>query len=653
MFLYIGKRIALLSFICLIFVCSQTTLAFNNDWRAITPAELSMKTPRVEPNADAEVIFWEVRVDDTSSDLVMRHYKRIKIFTENGREKHSKVDIPFTKRMKISEIEARVIKADGSIVVLNKSDIFEREIARKNKNKLKAKSFAVPNIEIGSIVEYRYKETIRNDWASNMRMMFQHDDPIQNITYYFKPYASTKYYTFNMDDTKFIKDKGGFYRATLTDVPALKDEPRMPPEDEVRSWLLLYYAPEKETASDFWARTGFAIAKGFDIKDTLKPGRDIKAAAEQITAGANSPDERIAKIYEFCQTKIKNITFDPQMTDEQREAIKSNKTASDTYKRMQGTDNEINELFASLVSAIGLEARLAFGGDRSEKFFNPRQAHLSFIHFGAIGVNVNGVWKYYDPGNPFIPYGMLPWYEEATSVLLLGYKDYIRTEIPFSDIDKSVANRTGKFKLLEDGTLEGTVKIEYTGHLSYIYKINNYADSPQKREENLKNEIKERMSTAELSDIRIENVNDPQKPFTYQYKIRIPNYAQKTGRRLFLQPGFFEYGANPMFSSESRAYDIFFNYPWSENDTLDIELPKGFSLDNADIPTEVTDQQKISSHKVNIKIDAANNILKYERKFYFGNRGSTLFPVSAYKPLKSLFDEFHKSDAHTITLIQN
>ncbi len=654
MFLNNGKRIALLSFFCLIFVCSQTIFAGDNDWREITPAELSMKSPRVEPGADAEVIFWEVRVNDSSeTDLVMTHYKRIKIFTENGREKFSKVDIPFTKSMKVKDIEARVIKPDGSIVVLNKEDVFEREIAKKDNVKVKAKSFAVPNIDLGVIVEYRYKEVVKNSSASNMRMMFQHDVPIQNISYYFKPYSSTKYYTFNMSDNKFIKDKGGFYRASMTDVPAIKEEPRMPPEDEVRSWLLLYYAPEKETSSDFWSRTGYYLSKGFDIKDTLKPGKDIKAAAAQIVGGATAPDDQLAKIYEFCRTKIKNITFDPQLTDDQKELIKPSKSASDTYKKLQGTDDDINELFASLASALGFESRLAFGGDRSEKFFNPSEAHLSFIHFGAIAVKVNGIWKFYDPGNPHIPYGMLPWNEESTAVLMLGYKDYITTMTPASEVDKSVANRTGKFKLLEDGTLEGTVKLEYTGHLSYLYKSNNYADSQNKREETLKEAIKEKMSTAEVSDISIENVTDSEKPFTYQYKVRIPNYAQKTGKRLFLQPGFFEYGSNPLFSASTRKYDIFFQYSWSENDVISIELPPGFTLDNADTPQELTDSGRISSQKIDIKIDKTNNILSYNRKFFFGGGGNTFFPVNSYQPLKNLFDAFHKADTHTITLKQN
>ena len=109
-----------------------------------------MKSPKVEPGADAEAIFWEVRIDDSSdSQLTQQHYVRVKIFTERGREKYSKFDIPFTKGIKIKDIAARVIKADGSIVEINSKDIYEREIIKVNKVKIKAKSFAVPNIEPG------------------------------------------------------------------------------------------------------------------------------------------------------------------------------------------------------------------------------------------------------------------------------------------------------------------------------------------------------------------------------------------------------------------------------------------------------------------------------------------------------------------------
>ena len=111
MFLFGRKQTALLLFPCLLFVCSLTVFAQDKDWREVSSAELAMKTPTVDRDADAEAIFWDVRINDSSSDDLSRsHYVRVKIFTERGREKYSKFDIPFYKGLKIKDLSARVIK---------------------------------------------------------------------------------------------------------------------------------------------------------------------------------------------------------------------------------------------------------------------------------------------------------------------------------------------------------------------------------------------------------------------------------------------------------------------------------------------------------------------------------------------------------------
>lgn len=644
-----------LTCLCVLFSAAVVVIAQDKEWRPIAPADLSSKTPVVESDADAEVVFWEIRVDDSTENMVMKHYVRVKIFTERGREKYSKVDIPFRKGLKVKDIMARVIKPDGTISELAKADVFDREIAKTDKIKVRAKSFAVPNIEPGVIVEYKYQEVYQFGSAEDMRMTFQHDVPVRSKAYYFKPALNARYLTFNMADNKFVKDKNGFYKAAMENVPAIKEEPHMPPEDEIRSWLLLYYpfdSSKNPTAHDFWSRAGGAIVRNWEIKDTLKPGKEMKAAAASIAGGATTPEDQMAKLFAFCKTNVKNITFDTTLTDDQKDEIKPNKSTTDTYKKLQGTSTDINELFASLATALGHEARLAFGGDRSEKFFDPSQAHESFIHFSSVAVKINGRWKYYSPGDKFVPYGMLAWNEESTSVLLLGYKDYITTETPYSMPEQSVAKRTGRFSLSEDGTLTGTVKIEYHGHLSNEYKLDNYKESASKQEETLKEQIRQSVSTAEVSEMSVENVSDPEKPFTYKYKVVIPKYAQKTGKRMFLQPGFFEYGSSPRFATATRKYQIFFHHPWSEEDDVEIILPKGFELDNADVPAPLSDPSKIGGLQIDIGIDKVNRVLTYKRKFYFGNNGFTLFPAESYKPVKGLFDAFHKADTHVITVKQ-
>ena len=248
---------------------------------------------------------------------------------------------------------------------------------------------------------------------------------------------------------------------------------------------------------------------------------------------------------------------------------------------------------------------------------------------------------------------MLVWYEENNWSLLVGEKKYQWEKTPMTGYEKSLQKRSAKFTLLDDGTLEGDVRVEMSGQPALTYRLENYDESQTKREEDLKQAVKNRISTAEISAVSIENLEDSSKPLIESYKVRVPNYAQKTGKRLFLQPGFFEYGSNPLFSSASRKYDIYFHYPWSENDEIEIKLPAEFSLDSADAPGEIADPQKIGLVDVRMAINKADNLLKYKRTFHFGGGGSILFSAKMYQPLKNLFDSFNKADTHTVTLKQN
>src|SRR5678816_3381563 len=88
--------------------------AGGEEWRPVEAADVALKAAVVEPNADAEAIFWDIRIDDGGeNDLVLNHYVRIKIFTERGRDQYSKIDIPYIGGVKIKDVAARTIKPDA------------------------------------------------------------------------------------------------------------------------------------------------------------------------------------------------------------------------------------------------------------------------------------------------------------------------------------------------------------------------------------------------------------------------------------------------------------------------------------------------------------------------------------------------------------
>lgn len=646
--------------ICLTLALCPMALALGDDWKPVDPAELALKEPVVEKDADAEALSWEVRIDDGEvGQLIFTHYLRVKVFTERGRESQSRIDIPFGKlfgsNIKIKDIAARTIKPDGTIVELKKEDVFERDVIKASGVKMKAKSFAMPSVEPGSIIEYRWREVRVNQWANYVRLQFQRDIPVQSVKYYLKPYPfpglSMRAQMFRGTMPPIVKEKNGFYSATMTNLPAYHQEPHMPPEDEVRTWMLVYYsADEKIVPEKFWKEYGKTTYEA--NKSRLKVNDEIRQAATAAIGDASTPEEKLERLFNFCRAKIKNVNDDASgLSLEERAKLKDNKTPSDTLKRGMGDAGDIDMLFAALAIAAGFDARLALVSDRSDIFFDPAFANRYFISSYHIAVKVGDGWRFYDPGLMYVPFGMLRWQEEGQEVLLADPKEPIWVKTPVSAPSKSAIKRTAKMSLSDDGTLEGDVRVEYTGHLAADRKEENDEESQAQREQRLLGEVRAQMSTAEVSDVRIENVTDPVKPLIYTYHVRVPGYAQRTGKRLFLRPAFFEYGIGPLFSTSERKNVVYFHYPWTEYDTVEINLPAGFSLDNADAPAPVG-AGKLSQYIPKILVTEDQRQLIYKRNFTFGTEEVIVFSPKVYPALKEYFDLLNKADNHTITLKQ-
>ena len=639
--------------LCLLLILPTAVFAGGDDWRPVDPADLALKAPVVEKDADAEAIFWEVRVDDSVVDeLSLRNYVRIKIFTDRGKESQSKVDLPYAGSNRIKDIAARVIKPDGTIVLLKKEDVFERTIVKANGVKVKGKSFAVPGLEPGCIVEYRWRDVRPGGSANQLRLQFQRDIPARTVTYYLKPYMGMRYMPFHIGETKFVSDKDGFSKLSLNNVPAFREEPYMPPEDEVRSWVFLYYNDETKVDPDkYWNKLGKTFYDLF--KDPMKANDDVKAALPGIIGDAATDDEKLQRINDFCRTKIKNVDDDASgMSDDEKKKLKENKSPANTLKRGVGSSLDIAMLFAALAKAAGFDARLALTGNRADLFFNRGLANVEFLRESFIAVKVGEQWQFFMPDQMYTANGMLIWPAEGQDALIADPKQPFWVKTPTAAPEKSVEKSTAKLKLLEDGTLEGDARVEYSGHLGFDRKEYDDDDSPAQREETLRASIKQRMSTAEISNIQIENVTDPVKPFVYSYHIRIPGYAQRTGKRIFLQPAFFEHGASPIFPASERRHPVYFHYPWREQEEVTIELPAGYSLDSPDAPAPIR-SLPVTEYTPTIAVTSDGKTLVYKRQFFFGGGGNIFFPTSSYRDLKTIFDTIHAADNHTITLKQS
>ena len=655
------RKLAIIIFI----LAAAATQLFAVDWPPLNPADLALKTPKIEPDADAEGLLWDVHVSTTRKgttiDTSYVNYLRVKIFNDRGRDKFTTVDISFSKSENISDIAGRTIRPNGEIVELKKDAVFERVLTRAGGVKEKVKSFAMPAVESGGIVEYRWRKTITTESfvPRYFRLDFQREIPVREVTYHVKPLDrsfgfnySMRSQSWHLKSTPFVLEGvTGFYVTTATDIPAFKEEPDMPAEGDVRPWMLLYYSealnlqPEK-----YWESVGKKEYAGY--KSRIKVSDEIRSAAAEIVSGAGgqNEEEKLRKLFDYVRKEFRNTGYESEAA--QHDPLKENRTTADTFRQKAGSSSEITLLFIALAESQGFDARLVELSSRTFGMFQKSFPDDYFLVRRDVAVKVNGQWMFCNPGNPLLPFGMLNWEEEGQTALITDPKQPLMVLTPIAEPAASLSTRRGTFKLAEDGSLEGDVFQEYTGHALISRKLRYQKQSPEEREEAVRQTVKARFAGAEVTAIKLEGVSDNLQTLKISYHVKIEAYAQRTGKRLFLKCSYFNHDLKPRFSTNDRKYPVFFDHTWSEKDTITYELPAGYSLEKAEAPQSFRGGD-VAEEIVHMSINNRTHVLTFERSFVFGTGGSIGFPTTAYQNLKVVFDRFQEMDDHTLIVKQD
>jgi len=469
-----------------------------------------------------------------------------------------------------------------------------------------------------------------------------------------KPYSHERFQygmrsaTFNIAAAPLVKEPDGFYSVTYQNVPAFKEEPLMPAEAQVRPWMLLYYTKDEKLAPEkYWPEVGKRIYEAYKLE--TKVTGEVRAAAASAIEGAATPEEKIQRIHRYCVTQIKNLRAD-DVTEEQRSKAKQNSTPADTLKRGTGTPHDLNMLFTALVSAAGLEARVAQLSSRDDMVANRSFTDDYFMRAYDVAVKVDGKWRFYDVAQKDLPFGMLRWQEEGMEALISDPKEPVFARTDISGPEKSASARSGVFTLGEDGALSGDATLRYTGHSAARRRADMETRSPAQREEVIRDLVRSHFSNAEISAVKIEGLGDPEQALVYSYHVAIPGYAQRTGKRLFLQPGYFQRGEGPRFPASERKYDIHFEYAFSESDSVTIKMPAGFDLESPEAPGNIN-MGAPGEYVVSLGTTPGRELI-YKRRLIFGRDTYLIFPAQYYGNVKAIFDAINQRDGNTITLRQ-
>lgn len=621
------------------------------NWPAIDPADLTLTASAIDPDAVAEVLRHETTIDDSFSNGTDRGvYRRIKTFNRAGVEKYSVIDIPFVRgRSRVRGIEARTIKPDGTTVELNPKDVYEREIVRINQTRVRVKSFAPPGLEPGAIVEYRYRLE-DNEWNFFYPLTFNDEVPTRSSLFKFRPFAGLSglrlQSVYMNTATRDLKQGAqGYYEFAQTDIPALPEEPFQPPQSTVASSILIYYTFDSgEPPDKYWKKQSRDL---FDAtRRETKAAKELTERAQRLVAGAATDDEKLQRLHDYCRTAIVNRSRrDLTFTEDERKKFKSNDSAVKTLRAGYGTRSEINTLFVALARAVGFDARLALGNDRSY-FPANRQLSVPFIFTDRLGaVQRDGKWQFFDPGAAFLPAGMVAWRNADTLALIADEKAERMEMVTGARAEQSLRHRTARLTVADDGALEGEMTWRLTGHFEAGEKVEFSGSTNKEIIDRLRGQLEPMLRGAELSDVKVTNADRTVEAMEISFRVRVPGFAERTGSRLFVQPSVFRRNARPIFASPERKTAVVFHYRASEFDDVEITLPNGFVIESGHSPAGL-DLGRAGNYAVTVHWDPRRRMLRYERAMTLNAIG---FVPQHYAVLRDAFDTIQDRDDYTLT----
>jgi hypothetical protein len=622
-----------LALACLVF--ANGTLA-GDEWLPINPADLALKDNPSSPGSHAMILYRQEHTD--SDNALVTEYYRIKIFTEEGKNQGD-VEIPFVKgRDSVQDIRARTIRPDGSIVPFT-GQVFEKEIVKAGGIKVLEKTFTMPDVQPGCIIEYKYKVQFDRNyyWAPGWNV--QDDLFTRDAEFSIRPPGgafapATFAHTIGLGkEVKPEKQKNGDYALVLHDIPGLTEEDYTMPKDMLRGRVeFIFKNPDlvKQSKDQYWKAQDKAINQSVDKyinkKDALQ---QVVAAA---TTPSDSPETKLRKLYARVQT-IRNLDYEDRTTQEwKRQKIQEDNNVEDVLKRNYGYNREINDVFIGLARAAGFEANQVLIAPRNEHFFYPDFQDDSELTDDIVCVKLNGQDVFLDPAAKYYPYGTLPWNETGVTGLLVDKEGGQFVNVPFSRSSDDVTERRATLHLNADGSLSGTLEVSFMGARASGTRHEESAADEAGRKKDLADKIKAWLpSGAKFEIAKISGWDDFSAPVVISGDLTIPGYATSAGRRMLLPLTPFVAPEPRSFQSDTRVNAIYFAIPYQEHDDVSIALPANYLVES--LPQNLPNIPK-GAIQYTITPAKQGNTLEVKR---FLDIDGVMFPTSVYGTMRHVF----------------
>ena len=635
-----------------------------DQWTAPTPEELSMTSQPQVPGAAAVYLFYEeTSVDNLHTFSV---YARVKVLTEAGKDR-ANVEIHYARwregaHFTVDGVEGRTIHSDGAIVPFTGKP-YEKLLEKNQGVKVMAKVFTLPDVQVGSILEYRYNIRYDDDYYVSPKWYIQTDLYTRKAHYVWKPAthdmvnkrgdlintiawfpilpADAKLQRTELPPNNFNPPQQ-IYELNVHDIPPAPHDVYMPPITSLTFRVLFYYTNYR-TGNEFWTKEGKYWSK--DRDKFIGPDHGVTAAVQQIVAPSDTPDQKLRKIYAaIMQMENTSYTREHSVQEDKASGLREVHNAEDILERKRGNDDQLTELFVAMARAAGMKAYVAVVTNRDQNLFVK-----NFLSFGQFDdyvaiVNVNGKDEYFDPGSRYCPYGHLEWKHTGVGGIRQtdGGTDFVET--PGDPYTYSRTQRIGDLMMDEHGVVTGGIKMTYFGAPALAWRHQSLTGDSTSLEHDLRTSVENLLPQGmDVKLVSIDHLADYEQPLSVNFTVK-GAIGQATGKRLFLPADIFESNAKQMLTSEKRDIAVYFHYPYMMQDAVRIKYPAGFTIESSPAEDKVRFKDLVA---YTVSSALAPGSITFRRNY---SLGAIIFLTAEYPELRDFFSKMETKDQENIVL---
>ena len=579
----------------------------------ITAKDFSVQSPVVDANANA-VVLADIGSTDFEGNnngdftLVFKEHKRILLKSRNAFD-DATIKIPIylgastVEEEKLDEIETTTYNLENGVIVETKLD--KASIFKEKYNKVSTiRKFTFPNIKEGSIIEYKY--TIKSPYYRYLRgWNFQGKYPVlwsqyqviipPMFTYLPMQQGFLKYtidsskllfksYTildntsnaFSRSDVYSISGDARFSLWAIKDVPAFKEE------GYVSSYKNYFSRISFQPISIKYSETNIRrlMKDWFSTVDDMMKDPDFGLPISENNAwmnddfkqaiGSSIDKQAVEKIFNHIRDQYKCIDHD---------ALWMSQPLKKTFQTKTGNVADINLLLVAALKHFGFNSCPVILSTRDNGKVNSSMPLLNEYNYVLAKVTINDESYLLDASHNRLGFGKLvtDCYNGDARII-----DKMPTIISLSADSLKESRKINLFiSTNEKGEIIGTCS-KQTGYIESLDIRDNFAT--QKMDAFVKSIQKSYSTDIQVSNVVVDSLQQLDQPVAVTYDLKF-NFNDEN--LIYFNPLLNEAITKNPFAAAERLYPVEMEYKENMTYTFNMEVPKGYVVDELPKSTRV------------------------------------------------------------------